>query len=224
MKTPEHFSGYVGVLAKLRAAEWQRRRWFGEPYLYLGQCIALTGYFFQLGSLLSVKHRVELAAFVHAFLGLTGEPGAAERYCDMAMESIKPLLEQSKSIHEFVEAELKQRLAFCGDSTEFLMKHGMAKIRIPDAAEMACQFARSGTVLGALRPATVRTMFDETHRAVPRADWNRARAAGLAIPTEQDITTYEQVEKDEDDLFMEYCRTCCPSLHSTLASGASLNS
>ena len=50
---------------------------FGRPHLRLGQCFGLWPSLFELGGLLGEKHRAKLDAFVPAFLGMSGEAGAA---------------------------------------------------------------------------------------------------------------------------------------------------
>ena len=52
----------------------------GRPYLKLGQCFGLWGYLFELGGMLGSKHRAKLDAFLPAFVGMSGEAGAAEHF------------------------------------------------------------------------------------------------------------------------------------------------
>src|SRR5262245_32829139 len=52
----------------------------GRPHLRLGQCVPLWSSHFELGGMLAMKHGAKLDAFMPAFLGMSGEAGAAERF------------------------------------------------------------------------------------------------------------------------------------------------
>lgn len=213
----EKISGYARVLAKIRVQQEQSKPWFGKPHLKYGQCYAMAGYFFQLGAILSAKYRENLDAFGPAFLGLQGEPGAVRRFFSEAVEDEMHLLGEPRSFTEYVEAEQIKRFNYTGDPAKFFSEYGMKKIPPKTAAEMAWQFAEQGAILGAIHPDIARRMFEHMYRTHSKEDWNRARAAGLDIPAEEDVMSYDDVEEGENAGFMAYCQQCCPSLHSVLA-------
>lgn len=92
----------------------------------------------------------------------------------------------------------------------------MDKLPTNTAEELAWQYSEQGAALGAIYPHMIRTMFDQTHAAVSKNQWERARAAGLNIPPEQDLMSYEETEEGENEMFTDYCRECCSDLYSIL--------
>ena len=117
---------------------------------------------------------------------------------------------------DYVCAEFVGRVGYTGDPANFFFEHGMEKIKPDTAEELAWQYAQEGAALGAIYPDIVRKIFEQTHVAIPKEKWDLAHASGLDIPPEQDLMSYEEVEVAENDLFMVYCRKCCPKLYSTL--------
>ena len=210
----ENLAGYARVLARARVKQNQQKPFLGKPYLKFGQCLALWSYFFQLGGVLGAKYAAKLDAFEPAFLGARGEPGAVERFfTEVARDMLNHLLSQSTTFFEYVRADSMKRLGYTGDTVDFFLKFGMVKIKPETAAEVAWQYAENGAALGAIYPEEMRKMFDRSHAAVPNESWERARAAGLDIPQEQDRLSYKEVEGGENEVFMAYCRECCPNFY-----------
>jgi hypothetical protein len=213
----ENISGYARILARTRVEQQQNKSFLGKPYLKYGQCYALWGYFFQLGGILGAKYSAKLDAFGPAFLGARGEPGAVKQFfTEVAKRLVTHSLSDSMTFYDYVSAEFISRIGYTGDAKIFFFKHGMEKIDPKTAAELAWQYSEQGAALGAIYPHIVRKMFEQTHAVVPKDDWEQARAAGLDIPPEQDVMSYEETEKGEDEVFMAYCQECCPNLHSIL--------
>ena len=214
---PEKLAGYARVLAQARVTQAQKQRLFGEPYLTLGQCWAFGAYFFQLGGILGAKYAGRLDVFTAAFLGLQGQPGAADRFFTELAGAIRDEIPtDSATFSDYVIADQMRRLKYSGDTVGFWQKFGLEKIKPETAADLAWQYAESGAAVGAVFPARLREVYDRAHTAVPGQTWERARTAGLAIPQEQNLLTYEVAEEDEDKLFMAYCRDCCPNHHAVL--------
>jgi hypothetical protein len=94
----------------------------------------------------------------------------------------------------------------------------MERLPSKSAAELAWQYSDQGAALGAIHPVKVRRMFQRTYVAVPKEEWEFARAAGLNISPEQNLMSYEEMEEAEDEVFMEYCQQCCPNLYTVLTS------
>jgi hypothetical protein len=204
-------------MARTRVEQQQNKSFLGKPYLKYGQCPVLWGYFFQLGGILGAKHSAKLDAFGTAFLGARGKPGAIKQFfTEVANRLITHSLNDSVTFADYAGAEFIARIAYTGDAASFFLKHGIEKIKPENAAELAWQYAQQGAALGAIYPHIVRKMFEQTHAAVPKKDWEQARAAGLDVPPEQDLMSYEEVEEGEDEVFMAYCRECCPNLYTIL--------
>lgn len=213
----EHISGYARILARARVEQQLSKTFLGKPYLKYGQCYALWAYFFQLGGIMGAKHASNPDGFALAFLGMEGEPGAVVRaFTDVANHLMMNSVNDSTKFEDLVSADMMVRVGYTGDAKTFIYDHGATKIKTGTAAEVAWQYARDGAALGTIHPRVVRQMFERTHAAIPKERWDRARAAGVDIPPVQDVTTYEEVERDEDGLFMAYCQECCPSLYSIL--------
>ena len=126
---------------------------FGRPYLKLGQCFGLWGYHFELGGMLGSKHRAKLDAFLHAFVGMSGEAGAAERFVVAVANKI---LDQ-RSLHsmnqwDYVAAHLGDRCSYYKrDNWHYLlMERGADKIPPHVAAKNAWFYAEDGAALGAV--------------------------------------------------------------------------
>ena len=214
----ENISGYARILARTRVEQQQNKSFLGKPYLKYGQCYVLWGYFFQLGGILGAKYSAKLDEFGPAFLGARGEPGAVKQFfTEVAKRLVSHLLSDSMTFYDYVSAEFIGRVGYKGDAKSFFFKHGMEKIDPETAAQLAWQYSQQGAALGATYPHIVRKMFEQTHAAVPKEDWEQALAAGLDIPPEQDLMSYEETEEGEDEVFMAYCQECCPSLYSILS-------
>ena len=127
-------------------------------------------------------------------------------------------MDGSITFEDYVEAEFVGRANFRGEPTDFFLRHGMEKVKPGTAAEIAWQYAEQGAALGAICPEIVRKMFEWTHAAVPKGDWELARSAGLNIPREQDPMSYDETEKGEDEVFSAYCQECFPDLLPLLTS------
>ncbi len=206
--------GYARVLARSRIKQQLNKPFLRKPYMKLGQCYALWGYFFQLGGILGAKHSTDLDAFGHAFLGAQGPSGAVKKFfTELADLLLKDSVDDSTTFSDYIRAELIKRMGYKGDANSFFLEHGLKKLRPDTTEDIAYQFSTKGAALGAIYPYIMRKMFELTHKTVPKENWERARAAGLNIPPEQDLMNYEEIEKGENELFMAYCRECCPDLY-----------
>lgn len=215
----QNISGYARVLARTRVEQQVNKPFLRKPYLKYGQCYGLWGYFFQLGGILGAKHSANLDAFGHAFLGARGPSGAVKTFfTEVAKRLVTDSVSDSMTFADFVGAEIIGRVGYTGDAHRFFFDHGMEKLRPNTAQELAWQYSEQGAALGAMYPHIIRRMFEQTHAAVSKEDWERAHAAGLNIPPEQDLMSYEETEEGEDEVFMAYCRECCPDLYSILSS------
>ena len=74
-----------------------------------------------------------------------------------------------------------------------------------------------GAALGALHPSEFRRLFEETYRDADEESWQEARAHGLNIPEERDVMTYDEVEQEEVESFLDYCQQYAPQLHVSLS-------
>ena len=214
----EKLSGFARVVSRTRVNQEQNKPFIGKPYLKCGQCLGIWAYFFQLGGILGAKHRLSLDAFGHAFLGATGEPGAVERFfIAVASDLVRHSISDSITFGDYVNREFRRRMGYAGDPARFFLEHGMDKIPPETAAELAWQYADQGAALGSIYPDILREVFERSHAVVPREQWDLARTAGLNIPSEQTLMSYEETEEGENGVFMAYCRECCPDLYSILS-------
>jgi len=213
----ENISGYSRLLTRTRVKQETRKPLFGKPYLTYGQCYVLWGYFFQLGGILGAKHSAKLDAFGHAFLGARGPNGAVEKFfTEVASSLLKKSPSALTTFSDYVGSEFIGRVGYSGNGQDYFLEHGMEKVTPDTAAELSWQYSEQGAALGAIHPQTFRKMFEQSHKAAPKDKWQKARAAGLDIPEEQDIMNYDETVEGENVAFMEYCRECCPELHSIL--------
>ena len=214
----ETLIGFARIMARTRVEQLCNKPIFGKPNLKQGQGLALWGNHFQIGAVLGAKHRDQLDAFGTAFLGAQGEPGAVGRYfTDLAESLLADSITDTMTTHDYVGANLTKRVEYTGDWQTYLAEHGMDKLKSDTAEEVAWQFAGDGAALGAIYPDVARKMIEQTHRAIPKERWEQYHAAGLDIPEEQDILSYEEIEEGEEQLFMAYCQECCPELHIVLS-------
>ncbi len=213
----ENIVGYARLLAGVRVEQQINKPFLGKPYLLFGQLYILNAYFFQLGGILGAKHSGELDAFGLAFLGAHGEPGAVKRFfVDVSEKIIAHSENRIMTFPEYVCADMIDRLGYKGEANDFVHNYGSTRIDPAVASKYAWQYAESGAATGAIQPQTLRRMFDKTHTPVPEATWGQALAAGVAVPPVEEASSYEEVELDEDALFMAYCQECCPDLYSVL--------
>ncbi len=204
-------------MARTRVEQQTNRPFFGKPYLKCGQCWVIWGYFFQLGGLLGARHSANPNALANAFLGARGERGAIEDFFGEVADGLLAKSVGESTPLDYVGAEFIQRVGHAGDPWSFFVENGLQKITPNMAEELAWQYAADGAALGAVHSDTFRKMFERVHASRPREDWERARAAGLDLPSEQDRMSYEEAAEEENETFMRYCRECCPDLYSILA-------
>ena len=125
----ENIAGYARVITRARVEQQQTKPLFGQPYLKLGQCQSLWGYFFQLGGLLGAKYAAKLDAFGPAFLGARGKPGAIKQFfTDVAERLITQSLNDSMTFLDYVGAAFIARVGYTGDVASFFLKQGMEKL------------------------------------------------------------------------------------------------
>lgn len=214
----QNISGYVRVMAGARIKQQVNKPLLRKPYLKYGQCFGLWGYFFQLGGILGAKYSDNLDAFGYAFLGAQGPSGAIKNYfTEVAGLIVTDSVTDSIKFSDFVIAEFMGRQDNTDDVHSFLSEHMMEKLDPNTAQELAWQYSEQGAALGAIYPQIVQKMFELTHAAVSKEEWEFAHTAGLNIPSKQDIMSYEETEEAENDIFMEYCQECCPDHYSILA-------
>jgi len=214
----ENLRGYARVLGQMRIAQQLNKSLFRKPYLKYGQCCYLWSYFLQLGGILGAKHAANLDAFGDAFLGMTGPPAAMKKwFADTAKPIAENLSEDSMKFWEFVGRKYTERIGYAGDAQSYLLKHGTTKVPASTAAVEAWGYSVQGAALGVLYPHVIRRMFEQTHRPISKASWNRAVAAGLAVPAEQNVMSYEEAEEAENKAFIHYCRECRQDLYPVLS-------
>ena len=102
----------------------------GRSYLKLGQCFGLWGYLFELGGMLGAKHRAKLDAFVPAFMGMSGEAGAAERFLvPVANKLLDQYSLNSMKCWDFVGADLGDRVSYYKRTTGVVLSWSGARTR-----------------------------------------------------------------------------------------------
>lgn len=157
----------------------------------------------KLSGLLGAKHSANLDAFGHAFLGVPGPSGALKKFfTEIAKSLVSDSATDSMTFADFVGADFISRMRYAGDPHTFFLEHGMEKLRPNTAQDRAWQYSEQGAALGAMYPRIVRRMFEQTHAGVSKEGWERAHAAGLNIPPEQNQMSYEETEEAEDEAFM----------------------
>ena len=214
----ENIAGYARVRARTMVKQQMNKPFLCKPYLKYGQCWGLWGYFFQLSGILGAKHSGNLDAFGHAFLGAQWPSSAVKKFfTEVAKSLVADSVSDLMTFSDFVGAEFIGRVGYVGDAHSYFSEHGMEKVRPNTAEELAWQYSEQGVALGAIYPDIIKKMFDRTHAAVPKENWERAHVAGLNIPPEQDLMGYEETEETENEAFMVYCQECCPDLYSILS-------
>ena len=214
----EKISGYSRDLARVMVEQQQNRQLFGKPYLKLGQCHALWGYFFQLGGILGAKHSDKLDAFAAAFINAHGEPGVVFNFfTKVADRLVSSSINEAMSFTDFVSAEFEQRVSSKATKDEVKSFGLMERVSKDTAEELAWQYSQEGAALGAIYPNIIRKMYERTYVVHSKAMWEEARAAGLDLPPEQKQISYEKTEEIDNEAFMVYCQERYPSLHSILS-------
>lgn len=213
----EQISGYSVIIAKASVKQITTKPFFGEAHVKFGQCQVLWGYFFQVGGILAAKYSHRLEAFGPAFMGARGGPGAVEKYCSLyGAQLISQFPLGTMTFSDYVISEYLRRINCTDDPTTYLIQHSTEKFPPENCQKLAREYAMQGAVIGATHPEIIRDMYARTPTAVSEKHWQDARRAGLNIPERQDTMSYQETEEMEDQEFMEYCRTCCPTLYSAL--------
>jgi len=161
--------------------------------------------------MLGAQHQMNLDAFGDAFLGATGEPGAVKRlFTELANDIVSRSVDDSMTLYDYVSQEFSRGAGYAGDPSSFLIEHGLDKIAPETAVDIVRRYAEEGAALGAIYPDELRKMYERSYAAVPKKQWDEARAAGLKIPNEQAFIRYEELEEADNEVFMAYCQKCCP--------------
>jgi hypothetical protein len=218
MASEEMAGGYWRAVAEDFISAQATKPLFGRPYLKLGQCFGLWVYLVDLGGMLEAKHHSKLDAFVSAFLGMSGEAGAAFEFLfELAgrLEHQYPVFGMRTS--DFVGEELGDRVSSykSDDWTSLVMKWGTEKIPPDVAAKNGWFYARYGAALGVLGAAE--GMWERSHGEISKEEWQQAHAAGLDIGPEPPAPrSHEQATEEENKNFREYCRQFHPDLYQIL--------
>jgi hypothetical protein len=213
----EQISGYSVIISKASVEQITTKPFFGDAHVKFGQCHFLWGYLFQIGGVLGAKYSHRLDTFGPAFMGARGAPGAVEKYCSLlGAELISQFPLDTMTFSDFVIKEYLSRIKCKDDPTTYLIQHLKDKFLPENCQSLAREYAMQGAAIGAIYPAIIREMYSRTHGEVRDKRWQEARRAGLDIPEQQSRMSYQECEEMEDQEFMEYCRTCCPTLYATL--------
>jgi hypothetical protein len=219
-ETEQLAGGYWADVAELFIRAQLTKPFFGGPHLKLGQCLALWGSHFELAGMLAAKYRAKLDAFVHAFLGMTGEAASAERFLvGLGTTFLDRYSLNSMNEWDFVAADLGDRVSEYKRDTwhHLLMERGADKISHRAAAKNAWFYAQDGAALGAVAPDVVRAMFERTHSPHSKERWHEAYASGLDIGPEPPAPrSYDEAKEEENKIFMEWCRQLFPDDYSVL--------
>ena len=213
-KSTGDIAGYARILIRSRVQDAQSTRFFGKPYLKLGQCYLLWSYFFQLGCILGSRHSRHIDAFVHAMFGV--RESASTVISDTAARLVPESVDGTLKFSDYPLRKLMESTG-TNDLPSFMTKAGMSKLDSESAIAGAWLDALDGAAIGAIHPDLVREMFVLSHAPRSKENWDRARNAGLDLPEEQDLMTYEELEEAENVSFMHYCKECCPDLYAILS-------
>jgi hypothetical protein len=218
MTKMEKITGYVRLLAHIRVKQQVRKALIGKPHLRMGQAHALFSYFFQLGGILGAKHSRNLDAFGLTFLGAHGPANAVHKFFTSVYERILDDTQNFEiSFGDYIGAVLSKKMGHEGDPSTFLIQHLGDKVWPHTVEQASYQHATEGAAIGALHADIVKRMFDLTYSEVPKDKWQKAVASGLDIPPEQDVVSYDEMEVEENEAFMEYCREYCAEQHTLLS-------
>jgi hypothetical protein len=210
-------SGYARVMARIRVNQELNAPIGGKAYLKFGQCVALGSYFFQLGGILGATHQMNLDAFGDAFLGGAAAPGAVGRlFTELANDIVTRSADGPITFYDYVSGEFSRGVGSIGDPARFFIEHGLDKMTPETAVDIVRRYAVEGAALGTIYPDVLRKMYERSHSAVPKEQWDFARRAGLDILAEESLINYDELREADNEVFMAYCHKCCPDLYTIL--------
>jgi len=182
--------GYSRFLATIQSKEISTKPFFGQPYIKLDQCIALSATYLQMGGILGSKHSDNLDSFIPAFLGIQKPKDSFREFFLRNVETSMDNMGIAAGFIDFVgENIVKSQDNGCNIYTK--------KIPINTMIGMAYQCAEEGAGLGVIYPEVLRDMYD----------YSSQREARLS---------YEIMENGYTQDFMRYCKECCPELYVNL--------
>lgn len=214
----ENIYGYAAELVEYRIQQVWHKPLFGKPFLRFGQCLFLASYFFGLGGILGRRYRDKLDEFGLAFIGAHGEAGAVSRFYGLVAEDILPQMNECLTIYDYVSRRMRDRVCFKGDQLEFLIQYGMQKVKPDSVMHMCRNYALGGSAFGAIYPDHFKQLWEEMHKKQDEESWQFAHAAGLDIPEQQDVMSYDEADQGEVESFLNYCQQYAPSLYVSLSS------
>lgn len=213
----EDRAGFLPTMVRIHTKREMHKPLFGKPQIKYGQTFIIAGYMFQLGGLLGAAFQENLEPFLTAYHGTPN--------IDVTIQSVPTDLEQVtqfgdsvNTLTDFVIALEDKRWNIPEGSLGALAEHGTRKLPHDIAFHIPWELGMLGATLGLRRPETYRTWFENNFRISPerRESCIRAHKAGLNIPTEPDVVTYEELEQDALDMFIPFVGEFFPELKDAL--------
>ncbi len=187
------------------------------PYMLYGECLSLSGYFLQLGCLLADRHRAHPQEFLTAFLGTDLMANEVQEFIDTAYSRVlAPMIKPHSAFMDVIVLDQMDRLGYEGEPLGLFEVHGMEKVKSEAAVQMFLEYAQRGAVIGLADEDASRSLFRQQHAPVEPEVWEKARSEGLELPKEYVPARYDEVQQQEDSLFMDHLRVAYPSLRETL--------
>ncbi len=190
---------------------------FGKPQIKYGQTFIIAGYMFQLGGLLGAAFREHLEPFLTAYHG-TSDIDATIRSVPTDLAQVTQFGDSVNTLTDFVIALEDKRWQIPEGGFGSVAQYGTRKLDHDIAFFIPWELGMLGATLGLMRPETYKRWFENNFRMDQerRASWDRAHKAGLQIPAEPDVVTYQQSEQDALDMFIPFVGEFFPEYRNVL--------
>ena len=207
--------GFLSTLVRIHTKREMSKPLFGKPSIKYGQTFIISGYIFQVGGILGAAFHDKLTPFLTVYNGTTLLDKAIADMEGHWMEEIMGVWDDVNSLNEFVMAFEDKRFGLPPDSLGSIAAYGTKKLDNDTAFFLPWNFGMMGAALGLMKPDTYRQWFENGYKVDPEK-WARAHKAGLAIPAEPDVVTYEQSEQDALDMFLPFASEFLPEFNEVL--------
>lgn len=191
---------------------------FGKPQIKYGQTFIIAGYMFQLGGLLGAAFREDLEPFLTVYHGTYNINQTIQSVPD-DLDEVTQFGDSVNTLNEFVIALEDKRYKIPEGSLGSMAQYGTRKLDHDIAFFIPWNLGMLGATLGLMRPEIYKRWFENNFKIdqESRESWNRAHKAGLNIPAEPDVVTYEEAEQDAFDMFIPYVGEFFPEYNDVLA-------
>lgn len=212
----EEKPAFVTTMANTFVQQKSHKPFFGKPYILAGEYWGVCEFLFEQGSLLGrLFSNKDSVLFMRVFVAHEGKEQTALDYLySRVSKEIIPLIDEASSFRDLIYIRESARINSSDNYADFFMKHWQDKLPQVQCAVLAAEWAAYGGCLGLHKPDIIADLFETSHK--PDPEWDEAYKLGVVSKPSQPVRSIDDAEKEDFDIFKEYCEQFYPELLPTL--------